>query len=370
MTHLEFIKAFYERTHTRDSFVAEVDSVLGSRPREIKATAIPFSTARIPHTDFVRQTSKTRAIKLLKESEGVHLFEMKYTYKDGKHKRSDSGKFYIYEHPTYPHVFVAVSIEGGSFNRRGLLRFLRSQFPHVVVGFLPQARLNRLLGDFRSTYEFSELIITRATQRLRLPEEGTHRRVMPVMSWPDMALDEAIDWLVEHNGWFQSVQFEAKRDGRTMTQVSVTREGVVRCDYLFEQVWKAFVLPLCKMHHANFNLFSKRGRRENPELAARALTVKFEDERFEDVEENKKFIQAMRSMRTASVSVLHGNPYIHLGVIDYMDGSAFDLWVLDSRELIIVPQMHGSVGSIKRLINHVFDTYAEGEVADYTAGAT
>lgn len=370
MTHLDFIKAFYERPHTATSIVAEVDSVLGSRPREIKATAIPFSTARIPSVDFVGQTSKTRKIKLLKDSEGIHLFELKYTYKDGKHKRRDSGKFYVYEHPTYRHVFVAISIEEGSFVRRGLIPFLRNQFPHVVVGFLPQARLNRLLSEFRADHEFSELIISRATQRLRLPEEGTHRRVMPVMSWPDMALDEAIDWLVEHNGWFQSVQFGANRDGRTMTQVSVTREGVVRCDYLFEQVWKSFVLPLCKMHNANFNLFSKRGRRENADLAARPLAVKFENERFEDVEENNNFIQAMRSMRTASVSVLHGNPYIHLGVIDYMDGSAFDLWVLDSQELIIVPQMHGSVGSIKRLVNHVFDTYAEGEVADYTAGTT
>ena len=370
MTHLDFIKSFYERTHSRDSFVAEVDSVLGSNPREIKVTTIPFSTVRTPSADFIRKTGKIRTIKLLKESEGIHLFELKYTYKDGKHRRNDSGRFYIYEHPTYPNIFVAITLEGSSFIRRGLLPFLRSQFPHVVVGFLPQARLNRLLGEFRTTYAFSELIITRATQRLRLPEEGTHRRVMPVMSWPDMALDEAIDWLVAHNGWFQSVQFEAKRDGRTMTQVSVTREGVVKCDYLFEQVWKVFVLSLCKMHHANFNLFSNRGRRDNPELAARPLAITFEEERFEDVEENKKFIQAMRSMRTASISVLHGNPYIHLGVIDYMDGSAFDLWVLDSRELIIVPQMHGSVGSIKRLVNHVFDTFAEGEVADYTAGTT
>jgi hypothetical protein len=52
MTDLDFVKALYERTHSRDSIVAEVDSVLASRPRELKVIAIPFSTLREPNTYF------------------------------------------------------------------------------------------------------------------------------------------------------------------------------------------------------------------------------------------------------------------------------------------------------------------------------
>jgi hypothetical protein len=365
MTRFDFIKAFYDGSHTRDSIVADVDSILASRPRELKVTAIPFSTARKPKVHFPAVVSDSRKVTLTSSADGLHQFDLRYTFKEGSHKQSESGRFFVYEHPAYPNVYVAITIEVGGFVRRGLLPFLRTQFPDVVVGFIPHARLKRLLGGFRANYEFSELIITRATQRLRLPEEGTHRRVMPMMSWPDMALDEAIDWLVEHNGWFQAVQFDAKRDGHTATRVSITRDGVIRCDYLFEQVFRAFVMPVCKMHHENVNLFSKRSRRDNPDLAARPLTIQFDEDRFDDPHENQTFIQAMRSLRTASVSVLHGNPYIHLGVIDYMDGSTFDLWVVDSRELIIVPQMYVSVGAIKRLVNHVYDTYAEGEVSDF-----
>lgn len=225
-----------------------------------------------------------------------------------------------------------------------------------------------MLTGFRTDHGFDELIITRASQRIRLPEEGVHRRVMPVTTWPDMALDEAIDWLIQHNGWFQSVQFNAKRDRHTATHVSVTREGVIRCDYLYEQVFRSFVLPVCKIHHENFNLFSQRGRRDNASLAARPLAITFDEGQFDDVSENQKFIRALRQMRAASISVLHGNPYIHVSAIDYLDGSAFDLWVLDSRELVLVPQMYASVGAIKRLVNHVFDTYAEGEVKEHSLG--
>ena len=370
MAYFDYIKAFYEETHSRESLVADIDSVLASKSREMKATAIPFSTLRKPNIHFPAVESESRKVTLLLSSNGVHLFELRYTFKQGTHKRTELGRFFVYEHPSYPNVYVALTIEAGGFDRRGLLTFLRAQSPDVVVGFIPHARLKRLLENFKDTYEFTDLIITRATQRLRLPEEGTHRAVMPIMTWPDMALDEAIEWLVEHNGWFQAVQFDAKRDAHTAARVSITRDGVVRCDYLFEQVFQAFVAPVCKLHHENFNLFSQRSRRDNPELAARPLAITFTDERFDDPQENKTFIQAMRSLRTASVSVLHGNPYIHLGVIDYMDGSTFDLWVVDSRELVIVPQMYVSVGAIKRLVNHVYDTFAEGVVSEFEASPT
>jgi hypothetical protein len=60
---------------------------------------------------------------------------------------------------------------------------------------------------------------------------------------------------------------------------------------------------------------------------------------------------------------------VHLSVIDYFDGSTFDLWVFDANQLIIVPQMKGSIPAIKRLVNHIFDTYAEGAIKDYQESA-
>ena len=369
MARFDFIKAFYKATHNRDTFVADLDALLGSRPRGIFATSIPFSTELRPEIDFPGLVSKSRKVRLLDAYDGVQLYELRYTFKWDGDKQSSKGKFFVYGHPTYPHVFVAVTIEHPDFVRRGLLRLLTTQFPRIVIGFVPQARLKRLLGEFKASHDFSQLIITRAAQRLRLPEEGVHRRVMPVMSWPEMALEEALDWLVEHNGWFHSVQFDAKRDGHTVTRASITRDGVIRCDYLYEKVFQSFVLPVCKIHHENYNLFSRRGRRDTPSLGVRPLAITFDQGQFDDVAEDQTLIHALRSMPTASVSVLHGNPYIHLSTADYFDGSVFDVWVVDSRELVIVPQMYASVGAIKRLVNHIFDTYAEGEVKDYVPGA-
>lgn len=124
-------------------------------------------------------------------------------------------------------------------------------------------------------------------------------------------------------------------------------------------------LPVCKILHENNEFLGNRSRRESLHLAAKPLAIEFGRDQFSEPAENMKFIQALKRMSKVSVSVLHGNPYIHVSVIDYFDGSTFDLWVLNSNQLVIVPQMKGSVFSIKRLINHIFDTYAEGSIKDY-----
>lgn len=186
-----------------------------------------------------------------------------------------------------------------------------------------------------------------------------------MVSWPKMDLNKAFNWVYQNNGWFQSLQFTALREKSPVAEVSITRQGVVRTDRLFSKVFNNFVLPVCKTIHENNVFFGNRSRRENLNLAARPLTIDFDIDQFSDPSENMKFIQALKRLNKSSISVLHGNPYIHLSVIDYFDGSSFDLWVLNSNQLVIVPQMKGSIISIKRLINHIFDNYSEGDIKEY-----
>jgi len=74
----------------------------------------------------------------------------------------------------------------------------------------------------------------------------------------------------------------------------------------------------------------------------------------------------MRKLPSSSVSILHGNPYVHLSILDYKDGSVFDIWVLSPDVITIVPQMKGTVAAIKRVINYIFDSYAEGQIREYS----
>lgn len=365
MARLDFVKAFYKASHDCGTIVPDIDAVLGARQRKLQVTTIPFSTAESPTGLFAARSKRNRKVTVVSRSLGLDFCELQYNFRSGTTEQRGKGRFFVYHHPTYPNVYAAMTLDGGAFLSKGLRPLLRNLFPHLVVGFVPHARLKRMLRGFKEENGFSDLIITRAAERWRLPEEGTHRRVMSLVKWPGMALDEALEQLVEHNAWFQALQFEAKRDNFTAAKVSFARDGECRCDYLFDKCFTSFVQPTCKIHHENFNLFSRRSRRDNADLGVRPLAITFDDAQFADVEENHRLVTAVRSMRTASVSVLHGNPYLNMSIVDYVDGSTFDIWVVDERQLVIIPQLYGSIGAIKRLVNHVCDSYAEGEVGSF-----
>jgi len=360
----DFVTPFYNQRHNRDSLIKSIDSLLTSESG-MSVRVIPFSCNNPPDNWFPKIPSSSRNVQLIRTNEGVRLFELTYSFKDGTKRIKESGYFFVYEHPEYKKVYLALTVESSIFFHRALLPFIRSLYPQGMMTFITHKRLRRLLEEFQTMNQFKDLIITRASYRLRFEEEGIHKKIVPMVSWPDMELKEAFDWVYHNNGWFESLQFEAIKDSAVWAEVSFTREGVVRTNRLFSKIFLAFALPVCKTIHENIEIFGHRSRLERNDLSAKPLTIDFGMAQFADASENAKFIQAIKRLRTASTSVLHGNPYIHMAVIDYFDGSTFDLWVLNPNQMVIVPQMKCSIPAIKRLINHVFDTYAEGEIKDY-----
>ena len=369
MSRIDFVAPLYARRHSYESVVSELDSLLTSKDRRV--CAIPFYSAEWPVRLLARVTGKWRQVHRLRKGKGCDLYEMTYQrqIRDQEIRRREN--FFIAAHPKYDKVYVAMTLGSSDFIQHGLSPVLKSFYPLIVRPFVAHVRLRNMLNAFKTRKAFSELIITRASQILRLNEEGVHRRNMPMVSWPGMSIEEGFGWLDEHNGWFKSLQFEARDSlGRTKAAMSITRNGVIRVDRLFASACDAFIQPVCKNHYENIVLFSKRSRRDSHQLAAKPLMIDFGVPQFDTIEENAKFIQSMKRLRTASVSVLHGNPYISLSVVDYFDGSTFDVWVLSKEHMIIVPQMKGTVAAIKRLINHVFDTYAEGDLKNYAEAVT
>ena len=360
----DYITPFYNQRHNRDSLIKSIDSLLASES-VMSVRAIPFSCNKPPDTWFPKISTSSRNVSLIRTNEGVQLFELSYSFKDGKERIKESGYFFVYEHPEYEKVYVALTIESSTFFHRALLPFVKSLYPQGMMTFITHKKLRRLLEEFQIMNQFKDLIITRASYRLRFEEEGKHKKIVPMVSWPDMELREAFDWVYQNNGWFESLQFEAINNSAVSAEVSFTRDGIVRTNRLFSKIFLAFVLPVCKTIHDNIEIFGHRSRLERNDLSAKPLTIDFGMAQFADASENAKFIQAMKCLRTASTSVLHGNPYIHMVIIDYFDGSTFDLWVLNPNQMVIVPQMKCSIPAIKRLINHMFDTYAEGEIKDY-----
>lgn len=366
MKALDFLNAFYRAKHEQDGLLSDLSGLLASEKADVRL--IPFGCEQESVEWFDQRYKGNRHATLLERNGRLYDFRLDFSFKHAGHETNQTGRFFVLQHPEYPKVFIALTLESSVFFEKGLLPFLSGLYPKLLLTFIAHKRLRKLIDDFKAQGSYEKITITRASQRLRCQGGTDSEHIMPLVSWPKMTLGEAFDWVRQNNGWFQSIEFEVGEAERTLATISITRQGIVKANALLQRAYEMFTLPVCKTIHENITLFSRRARLARPDLSTSPLSIEFESDVFSEVEENHRLIQAMRNMKTASVSVLHGNPYVHLSVLDYFDGSAFDLWVLDYRRIIIVPQLKATVSAIKRLINHIFDDYAEGRLSSYEGG--
>lgn len=353
----DYISTFYSKKHTDDTIINEVDSLFGARP-DLYLRLFPVY---IEPMYWNKMKQGNLNFKLLKEYQAIYLFEFSFNIKVASEKKKVSGKFYAIKSIQYENIFIILSIENYLFFSKGLLPFFKKSYPSISLTFITHKKLKNLLVEFRDKNNFKEFTIVRTTTYSRIDR----MKIMPSVNWPEFSLEKAFEWVAEDNGWFNNLLFKfGKSQGRKF-EASISRNGVVKTNGYAKIIYEYFMLPISKTVFENVTFFSKRSRRDNPNRDIRPLCIDFGYEKFSDVEENHKFISSMRPMKATSLSVVHSNPYVHLSLFDYFDGSSFDIWVLSSEKIIIVPQLKASFQSIKRLLNHIFDNYAEGKIKNY-----
>jgi hypothetical protein len=353
----DYIGSFYSEKHTEDTLLSGIDSLFGSYP-DLSVRMFPVYIEPV-YWDKMKTGSKN--LKLLKEHQGTYLFDFNFEATVYGDKKKVSGKFYAIKNSQYDNIFVILSIENSLFFKQGLLAHFKRAFPLASLTFITHKKLKNLLIDFRDKNQFTDFTIVRTTTYSRVDKN----KIMPSVNWPSFTLEKAFEWVADENGWFQNLSFKFKKPQGRKYEASISRNGVIKSSGYAKLIYNSFMAPISKTVFENVTFFSKRSRRDNPNRDIRPLCINFGYDKFTDVEENQRFISSMRPMKASSLSVIHGNPYVHLSLFDYFDGSSFDIWVLSSDKIIIVPQLKASFHAVKRLLNHVFDNYAEGEIEDY-----
>jgi hypothetical protein len=321
---------------------------------------IPFGSTHEIFKVFPNKRIPLHLITEIKSKRNLALYTLKAFYRSGndvKFKRD----FLLYKIPEFTYAYVLISIGNPDLLHQELRSLLKHYYHEVILSFIKSHDLIRLLEKYRIENDLDEIMITRASQKIRYFD----KRKITSITWPKSSLEEASIWLENNDGFFTSLQFKAMQLDREVTNSFIDRQGTVRIERNFSKVFQSLVKPNLKSLDHYVELFMNRGRRENKLLEARPLEINFEQEVFKEKTNHSNFIEMISLLEDASVSVLHGNPYIHLNVMDYIDGSSYDLWVVDSKQILLVPQLNSTIASLKRVVNHIYDYYAEGEIKNH-----
>lgn len=109
--------------------------------------------------------------------------------------------------------------------------------------------------------------------------------------------------------------------------------------------------------------FRNRQRQHREPLRA-PLAVDVQDGQFVDREQLRGFIAELDTVPDLGVTVLHGNPYLHLAVTDYRDGSNYNVFITDGQQIRIYPGFRASMGSLARVADEVGEIVSSIGIGD------
>ncbi|MGE3844945.1 MAG: hypothetical protein AB7I50_25555 [Vicinamibacterales bacterium] len=144
----------------------------------------------------------------------------------------------------------------------------------------------------------------------------------------------------------------------------ISKYGLVAFDGGVDLIDKVVVPELVRVTRERLRLLSNRDRVSAPNHASMPLEITYEKPVLRTPDEIKRLLEGLKRFPAATCTVLHGNPYLHVSMVDNLDFSASDVWVLQERRILIVPQLHATYASLKRLVNHIFESFREGRLGE------
>lgn len=359
MARLNFLRAFYNTSHTPASLIKGIDQLLNVGEVQ-KVFAFPCFISE----SFISKLKESyfSAVREVYSQQSLSLFEHRFTDIQSGEKKHSKERFYLIRSEEFDNIYCAISIDNSHFFRTGLLHFFKRRYPEVSLTFITHKRLFNLLQNYKVNNRIDRIIVTGTSMKSYV--EG---KQIPSLNWPSMTLERVFQWALEEHAWFDRLAFNShigQMPFQSPVKTSLTRKGILKTDGRFSWGYDWFIKPIYKDINHNVNIFSMRARMENIERQVRPLNIDFKANLFSEKSENIRFIEALRKMKSSDTSVLHGNPYLYLSFIDYYDGSVYDIWVVSPNRLTITAQMRSTHQALKRLVNHIFDNFAEGEIEE------
>lgn len=272
-----------------------------------------------------------------------------------------------------PFVYLAVTGESAAFVDGALVPFVQSLYPGVSEAALSSAEMRGALDilERRSGGAVRIAGVEACPDRDGAsgrggPDAGEKedRAHASSAACADAPYRDALDEATEGGRRIGRVQMRLVQDGVPSMECQISR----RCRLQFRLSMRPFctsALPyMAGLASGKTAFYSGRSRMENGGRI-RALSIILDGDMFWGSQENYRFVRIVRAMPRTMGSTYCANPYVHMSLVDCMDGSSFDVWVATSDRITIIPQLKATHAAVSRLVGHIFERFGEGRVEEH-----
>ena len=360
----QVLRQLQTRRLERERLIATLDTAMGVEPVRVYAATV-LASARTENAQWGIGSSRCRST-LVWRTETTFKLRIRSTHgpqsRDGERQYSAFGV----RHVDRPAVVTLVVFKDARAFHDGIRRLVRFNRRDLVSPSLSDKRCRHIVEAFSGAEAFDDLVVTRASVRLRREVTAEDRPgAFSSVAWPTAPLHEAFQWVWDNNGWFRTLAFAATRGHHEIGRFSLGRRGEVTATRRFSSAFRSLCVPVGETFDEDERVFGHRARRDLSFGSVRPLVIAYGKQLFSEPAGVRQFVTALRSFPHGTVSVYHGNPYLHAAILDQIDGSSTEVWVTGSDRVLLVPQMRATTWGLKRVVQHVFDTFAEGDVSDH-----
>ena len=250
-------------------------------------------------------------------------------------------------------VCAGATYEGGRFALSALYPFIRALYPGLSPAFLSSADIRSALEKLGGAGRVEAIAYApKPGGRKTGPGAGQAARRAWRPCREALAGGEPIG----------RIRFRLAEPGSAM-EGQISRGGVLRFRGSFLPFGGA-MRQLARAVSDRARLYSGRSRSENGGKM-RPLVVEVAGSPFKDAAGRGRLISAVESVPRASSGLYSLGPCLHMFLVDFGDGSSFDIWAVSDGEVTIVPQIRATPAAVARLTFHITREFGEGRVREH-----
>lgn len=264
------------------------------------------------------------------------------------------GSFAFFNHEG-TQVWTAMTGHSNDFFERGLGWVIRKSAPRISEFYATSRDLETVLDRFSEAIDYdSEILVTQAVAYSHRKEGEISYKTRP---YPEVFRDAR-----EGGNYVDSLIFRSVSDSESEFEAALTRNGATQLlngnvGLFFNYLLEDYV----SFGQRKAELFKDKER--SPVTGdVQELEIQFDNPVFQSPKDNEDLIRALVDLSRSSVTVYHKNPYAHVSVLDFNDGSSCDVFVTDSKTISIVPSYRGSTNFLMRISDKIYTELDESAV--------
>jgi hypothetical protein len=355
---------FIQRVETADAARAQLGILARNQNAVLRGALLATDD---PAGDVVALLRKRCSnVRALWSSPAGHCLELETTATRRGQARRIWGSVLVL--PTaYDRIFEVFSFSSSEFVNDLLIPLFDRCNPRLFLPYVTSKSLAKVVLAAAKQKAVSDFKITDVGARSRI-ENRRSRRLRSERIWTDEPVENILAILKDRGQWLQSLSFQCafERNGASAEcSGHISRRCIFRAEGDFTWFDVNVIRPTTDEAAATMRFYAHRARQHTPNHSPRPIVIEYSEPVFRDKAQNKRLVHSLNRLPRANISVIHANPYFRASLVDFTDGSSYEIWVLSENRIIVTPQFRATSSSTERVCDHILSTFEEGDVKDF-----